>query len=75
MISIEEFCWFSLSGRLRLLAIFGELIFEKVTAVKAIAVFRQGDFHVVVTRNLKESRIVSAEPVLQKDLLLLYMTL
>ena len=75
MISTEEFCCFSLSGRLRLLVHFGELIFEKVTKSQTIAVFRLHSFHVVVTGNLKESRIVSVEPVLQKDLLLLYMTL
>ena len=75
MISIEEFCRFSLNGRLRLLGHYGELVFEKMTIDKAMAVFRQGDFHVVVTRNIKESRIVSVEPVLQEDVLLLYMTL
>jgi len=75
VISIQEFCCFSLNGRLRLLLHYGELIFEKVTKAQTIAVFRLHSFHVVVTRNLKESRIVSIEPVLQKDLLLLYMTL
>ena len=73
VISSEEFCCFSISGRLRLLQQYGTLEFEMITTTREMAVFQMCGFHVMVTRNLNEGGKVSVEPVLQRDLLPLFL--
>ena len=65
MISITrvEYCRFSLNGRLRLLDLFGKVVFEKITKTEEVMVFALSDFYVAVTKDLTKGSIVEANPL------------
>lgn len=65
MISITrvEYCRFSLNGRLRLLDLFGKIVFEKITKRQAMVVFILNDFYVGVIKDLESNSVVDASPL------------
>jgi hypothetical protein len=45
-----EYCCISLKGKLRLLDLFGEMVFEKITKTEEVIIFKIGDFYVAVIK-------------------------
>lgn len=76
MISITrvEYCRFSINGRLRLLDLFGKVVFEKITQTEEVIVFRLNDFYVAVTKDLKIKSIIDAKPLSSVEELQFYLS-
>lgn len=62
-ITRDEYCRFSLNGRLRLLNLFGNVVFEKITKREEVILFKISDFYVAVTKDLIINCIVDANPI------------
>ena len=62
MISITrvEYCRFSLKGKLRLLDLFGEVVFEKITQKEEMVVFKLNDFYVAVIKDMEINSVIDA---------------
>lgn len=67
-----EYCRFSLKGRLRLLDLFGELVFEKITPNREMGVFKLNDFYVAVIKDLEMNSVIEASPLWTVDQLQFY---
>jgi hypothetical protein len=67
-----EYCGFSLKGRLRLLDLFGELVFEKITPNREMGVFKLNDFYVAVIKDLEMNSVIEASPLWTVDQLQFY---
>jgi hypothetical protein len=67
-----EYCRFSINGRLRLLDLYGEIIFEKITNTEEVIVCKLNDFYVVVTKDLKINSVVEAKPLVSEAELQFY---
>lgn len=76
MISITrvEYCRFSINGRLRLLDLFGKVVFEKITQTEEVIVFRLSDFYVAVTKDLGIKSIIEAKPLSSVEELQFYLS-
>ena len=76
MISITrvEFCRFSLKGKLRLLDLFGEVVFEKITQKEEMVVFKINDFHVAVIKDLEINSVIDATLLWSKEQLQFYLS-
>lgn len=73
MVTSNEFKSFSIQGRLRLLELYGDLIFEKLTLKQGHWVFSINRFYVVVIKDIARNAIVSADPVLNPEQLEFYL--
>lgn len=62
-ITRDEYCRFSINGRLRLLNLFGNVVFEKITKREEVILFKISDFYVAVTKDLIINCIVDANPI------------
>ena len=69
-----EYCRFSTKGRLRLLDLFGEVIFEKITQGEEVVIFKVSDFYVAVTRDLGIGSVVEANPLSSDEELQFYLS-
>jgi hypothetical protein len=58
-----EYCRFSIQGRLRLLDLFGRVVFEKITLAEEVIVFKLSDFYVAVTKDLANNSVLEANPL------------
>jgi hypothetical protein len=58
-----EYCRFSIQGRLRLLDLFGKVVFEKITLAEEVIVFKLSDFYVAVTKDLTNNSGLEANPL------------
>jgi hypothetical protein len=67
-----EYCRFSLKGRLRLLDLFGELVFEKITPNREMGVFKLNDFYVAVIKDMEMNSVIEASPLWTVDQLQFY---
>lgn len=76
MISITraEYCGFSLNGKLRLLNLFGKVVFEKITQKEEMAVFKLNDFYVVVIKDLEINSVIEASPLWTEEQLQFYLS-
>lgn len=73
-ITSEEYCRFSFNGRLRLLDLFGKVVFEKITQTEEIVVFRLNDFYVSAIKDLETNSIIEVNPVWSDELLQFYLS-
>ena len=76
MISITrvEYCRFSINGRLRLLDLFGEVVFEKITKTEEVVIFKISDFYVAVIKDLTINSVVEANPLSVVEALQFYLS-
>jgi hypothetical protein len=58
-----QFCQFSLQGRLRLINMYGRIIFSKIIEKYKIQIFKIFDFHVQVIRNIFNLDCLLADPI------------
>lgn len=75
MVTREEYCSFTLQGRLRLLGLYGSVFFEKITRKKGTIIFKMDNYYVVVIIDIERGIALEANPVWSKDLLEMYCTL
>ena len=75
MVNSKEFLSFSIQGRLRLLELYGDLIFEKITFKEGHSVFTINRFYVVVIKDVVLNAVIAAEPVLSPEQLKFYLKL
>jgi hypothetical protein len=69
-----EYCRFSLKGKLRLLDIFGTMVFEKITKTEEVIIFEISDFYVAVTKDLTINSVVDANPLSSIEALQFYLS-
>ena len=76
MISITrvEYCRFSLKGKLRLLDLFGEVVFEKITQKEEMVVFKLNDFYVAVIKDMEINSVIDASPLWSEEQLQFYLS-
>ena len=76
MISITrvEYCRFSLKGKLRLLDLFGEVVFEKITQKEEMVVFKLNDFYVAVIKDMENNSVIDASPLWSEEQLQFYLS-
>lgn len=76
MISITrvEYCRFSLKGKLRLLDLFGEVVFEKITQKEELVVFKLNDFYVAVIKDMDINSVIDASPLWSEEQLQFYLS-
>jgi hypothetical protein len=58
-----QFCQFSLQGRLRLINLYGRIIFSKIIEKYKIQVFKIFDFHVQVIKNIFNLDCLLVDPI------------
>jgi hypothetical protein len=68
-ITRDEYCRFSIKGRLRLLDLFGKIVFEKITKTEEVIVFKLFDFYVAVTKDFGINAVVEANPLSSDEVL------
>ena len=73
-ITREEYCRFSFNGRLRLLHLFGKVVFEKITQTEELVVFRLDDFYVTAIKDLETNSVIEVNPVWSEELLQFYLS-
>ena len=76
MISITrvEYCRFSIQGRLRLLDLFGKVVFEKITQKEEMVVFKLNDFYVAVIKDLEINSVIEVCPLWSEEQLQFYLS-
>lgn len=60
-ITSEEYCRFSVNGRLRLLDLFGKIVFEKITETETMVVFKLNDFYVRMIKDLNSNSVTDRQ--------------
>jgi len=69
-----EYCRFSLKGKLRLLDLFGEVVFEKITQKEEMVVFKLNDFYVAVIKDMEINSVIDASPLWSEEQLQFYLS-
>jgi hypothetical protein len=69
-----EYCRFSLKGKLRLLDLFGEVVFEKITQKEELVVFKLNDFYVAVIKDMDINSVIDASPLWSEEQLQFYLS-
>jgi len=69
-----EYCRFSLKGKLRLLDLFGEVVFEKITQKEEMVVFKLNDFYVAVIKDMENNSVIDASPLWSEEQLQFYLS-
>jgi hypothetical protein len=69
-----EYCRFSLNGKLRLLNLFGKIVFEKITQKEEMVVFKLNDFYVAVIKDLETNSVIEASPLWSDEQLQFYLS-
>jgi hypothetical protein len=69
-----EYCRFSLKGKLRLLDLFGEVVFEKITQKEELVVFKLNDFYVAVIKDMEINSVIDASPLWSEEQLQFYLS-
>jgi hypothetical protein len=69
-----EYCRFSINGRLRLLDLFGDVVFEKITKTEKVIVFKLSNFYVAVTKDFEINSVVEADPLSSVEELRFYLS-
>jgi len=59
---------------LRLLDIFGKMVFEKITKTEEVIIFEISDFYVAVTKDLTINSVVDANPLSSVEALQFYLS-
>ena len=76
MISITrvEYCRFSIQGRLRLLDLFGKVVFEKITQKEEMVVSKLNDFYVAVIKDLEINSVIEVSILWSEEQLQFYLS-
>jgi hypothetical protein len=69
-----EYCRFSLKGKLRLLDLYGKVVFEKITKTEEVIIFKLSDFYVAVRKDLTINSVVEADPLSSVAVLQFYLS-
>jgi len=69
-----EYGRFSINGKLRLLDLFGEVVFEKITKTEEVVIFKISDFYVAVTKDLTINSVFQVNPLSLVEVLQFYLS-
>jgi len=69
-----EYCRFSIQGRLRLLDLFGKVVFEKITQKEEMVVSKLNDFYVAVIKDLEINSVIEVSILWSEEQLQFYLS-
>lgn len=72
VITREEYCRFSLPGRLRLLNLYGSVVSEMIYGKKGMIIFKMDHYYVMVIKDIESGEVREANPIWSADLMKMY---